>query len=212
MRNRTGSSWSAGFSAAIRSARPACRRGRCHCWSTPNLCGRRSVWAHRTRHGTVVFCGIRENAQLAGEPLVHLHLLEQDVPYMFLIAEVQVRLLLFVAAATPTKSCLLDATCVAPGRRVLDVATGPGVAAAAMRSRGAVVVGVDVSPGMIALAQRIQPDIEFQVSDAAALSFREASFDAVVCNFAIGHFPEPEVALAECARVLAPGGRLAFSW
>lgn len=118
----------------------------------------------------------------------------------------------FAPLTTLALDALLDAACVAPGRRVLDVATGPGVAAAAMRSRGAVVVGVDVSPGMIALAQRIQPDIEFQVSDAAALSFREASFDAVVCNFAIGHFPEPEVALAECARVLAPGGRLALSW
>ena len=34
----------------------------------------------------------------------------------------------------------------------------------------------------------------------------------MICNFGLGHFPEPEAALAECVRVLVPGGRLAFSW
>jgi hypothetical protein len=37
-------------------------------------------------------------------------------------------------------------------------------------------------------------------------------FDAVVCAFGLGHFPRPEVALAECVRTLLPGGRIAFSW
>jgi SAM-dependent methyltransferase len=45
-----------------------------------------------------------------------------------------------------------------------------------------------------------------------ALPGPDAAFDAVVCNFALGHFPEPEAALAECLRVLAPGGTLALSW
>jgi SAM-dependent methyltransferase len=52
----------------------------------------------------------------------------------------------------------------------------------------------------------------FQVAEVVALPFRDGSFDAVVCNFGLGHFPEPEAALAECVRVLVPGGRLAFSW
>ena len=107
---------------------------------------------------------------------------------------------------------LLDAARVGAGRRLLDVATGPGVAAAAARVRGAAVTGVDVSPGMVALARGAHPSIDFQVAEATALPFPDGAFDAVVCNFALGHFPEPEAALAECVRVLAPGGVLAFSW
>ncbi len=49
---------------------------------------------------------------------------------------------------------LLNAARPAMGQRLLDVATGPGVAAAAARARGATPIGVDVSPGMIALARR----------------------------------------------------------
>jgi ubiquinone/menaquinone biosynthesis C-methylase UbiE len=90
--------------------------------------------------------------------------------------------------------------------RVLDVATGPGLAAAAARVRGAMAIGVDVSPGMVALARRAHPGIEFQVAEVVALPFPDRSFDAVICNFGLGHFPEPEAALAECVRVLVPGG------
>ena len=42
--------------------------------------------------------------------------------------------------------------------------------------------------------------------------FGDAAFDALVCSFGLGHFPRPEAAVAECARVVAPGGRLAFAW
>src|ERR1700712_2100911 len=63
---------------------------------------------------------------------------------------------------------LLDAAGVAVGQHVLDVATGPGSAAAAASVRGAVVTGVDVSPGMVALAQRTHPDVAFQVAEVVA--------------------------------------------
>lgn len=107
---------------------------------------------------------------------------------------------------------LLDAVRVAMGQRLLDVGTGPGVAAAAARAQGAAVTGVDVSPGMIALARKEHPDIDFQVAEVTELPFRDAAFETVVCNFALGHFPKPDAALAECVRVLASGGVLAFSW
>ena len=107
---------------------------------------------------------------------------------------------------------LLDAARVAAGQRVLDVASGPGVAAAAALGRGAAAIGVDVSPGMVALAQRAHPGADFRVADVVALPFPDGAFEAVLCNFALGHFPKPEAALAECVRVLAPGGTLAFSW
>jgi SAM-dependent methyltransferase len=107
---------------------------------------------------------------------------------------------------------LLKAAGISAGSRLLDIATGPGVAAAAAHDRGANVIGVDVSPGMIALARGNYPTLTFEVAEVIALPFADGAFDSVVCNFALGHFPEPEVALKECVRVLTAGGNLAFSW
>ena len=108
---------------------------------------------------------------------------------------------------------LLDAAGVRAGLRVLDVATGPGVVACRAASRGASsVVGVDLAPRMLELAAAAYPRVEFRQADAEDLPFPAASFDAVVCNFGIGHFPRPERALAEFVRVLMPGGRVAVSW
>jgi SAM-dependent methyltransferase len=107
---------------------------------------------------------------------------------------------------------LLNAARASAGKRLLDVATGPGVAAAAALRRGAVFTGVDVSPGMIALARDAYPQVTFEVAEVTALPFAADTFDAVVCNFGLGHFPEPEAAVRECVRVLATSGILAFSW
>lgn len=107
---------------------------------------------------------------------------------------------------------LLAAARIEPGQRVLDVATGPGVAAAAVQARGAATTGMDVSERMIALAQASHPSVTFRTADVTSLPFADGAFDAVICNFGLGHFPDPERALAACMRVLAPGGTLAFSW
>ena len=107
---------------------------------------------------------------------------------------------------------MLDAMHLSPGATLLDVATGPGALAAEATRRGARAVGTDLSPGMIDLAARAHPGTSFQVTDVEHLPFSGAAFDAVVCNFAIGHFPYPEAAVAECVRVLKPGGRIALSW
>jgi SAM-dependent methyltransferase len=108
---------------------------------------------------------------------------------------------------------LLDAAGVGPGARVLNVATGPGLAAAAARDRGAAaVVGVDLSPRMLEVARAAHSGIEFREADVVALPFPDSTFDAVISNFGLGHFPRPEAAVAECVRVLAPGGSLALSW
>ncbi|MBW8270266.1 class I SAM-dependent methyltransferase [Caldovatus aquaticus] len=119
----------------------------------------------------------------------------------------------FAPVTALATEALLDAAGVGPGMRVLDVASGPGHVAAAAAARGArAVAGVDLAPRMVALAAARHPGIAFQVADAEALPFPSASFDAVVCGFGLGHFPRPEAAVAECARVVAPGGRLAFAW
>ncbi len=107
---------------------------------------------------------------------------------------------------------LLNAAGVGAGSRLLDVASGPGSASATARDLGATCVGVDLSPGMIALARTSHPDIDFRIAEVEHLPFDDRSFDAIVCNFGLGHFPWPEAAVAECRRTLRPGGRMAFSW
>jgi ubiquinone/menaquinone biosynthesis C-methylase UbiE len=95
---------------------------------------------------------------------------------------------------------------------LLDVATGPGSLAAEVLKLGARPVGVDLSPGMIELARNSYPGIDFRVAEVEHLPFPDCSFDAVVCNFGLGHFPQPESSIAECVRTLKQGAYLALSW
>jgi ubiquinone/menaquinone biosynthesis C-methylase UbiE len=106
---------------------------------------------------------------------------------------------------------LLAAASVRVGARVLDVATGPGWVAAQAAGRGASIVGIDVAEAMVARARIAHPKLEFHQADAHDLPFADASFDAVVGNLAIMHLSRPERAIAEFARVLRPGGRVALS-
>jgi SAM-dependent methyltransferase len=106
---------------------------------------------------------------------------------------------------------LLDAVGLGAGMRLLDVATGPGYVAAAAAARGASVTAIDFSAPMIARARKLHPSVEFREGDAEALPFPDRSFDAVVMNYGMLHFPRPEVAMAEAARVLEPAGRFAFT-
>jgi SAM-dependent methyltransferase len=107
---------------------------------------------------------------------------------------------------------LFDAIRFEGGIDVLDVATGPGSLAAEAHRLGAKTVGVDLSPGMIELATKSYSAIEFRVAEVEHLPFADRSFDAVVCNFGLGHFPYPEASVAECIRTLRRDGRIALSW
>ena len=118
----------------------------------------------------------------------------------------------FAAVTALATNPLLDAVRLHAGTRLLDVATGPGALAAEAASRGARPVGIDLSPQMVELARQRYPAINFHEADVEHLPFPDDTFDAVVCAFGLGHFPRPEVAVAEFVRTLLPGGRIAFSW
>jgi O-methyltransferase/aklanonic acid methyltransferase len=105
------------------------------------------------------------------------------------------------------------------GARVLDVATGTGVAlleAAQPGGPAVMVVGVDLAEPMVAEArQRLNEagvaNAAVLVMDAEALGFRAGSFDAVLCASALYLLPQPVAALRGFGRVLRPGGRLAVA-
>jgi ubiquinone/menaquinone biosynthesis C-methylase UbiE len=118
----------------------------------------------------------------------------------------------FSAVTALATNPLLDVVRLQPGTRLLDVASGPGALTAEAANRGARSVGVDLSPRMIELAQQLYPAIEFREADVEHLPFPDRAFDAVVCAFGLGHFPKPELAVAECVRTLSPGGCIAFAW
>jgi SAM-dependent methyltransferase len=107
---------------------------------------------------------------------------------------------------------LLDAVKLRAGAKLLDVPTGSGALAAEATQRGATALGFDIAPGMIAQAGKRHPGIDFRVADVDHLPVADGALDAVVCAFGIGHFPYPEISVAECMRTLKPGGRIAFSW
>src|SRR6202047_1832391 len=112
---------------------------------------------------------------------------------------------------------LLRAAGVAPGMRVLDIATGTGLSAeAALAAVGATghVTAADISPAMVAKArERLgdAPNVAVSVEDGQALPFPDESFDAVLCNLGLMFFPDPVRGLMEFRRVLRRGGRATVS-
>lgn len=98
-----------------------------------------------------------------------------------------------------------------PKSNLLDIATGPGYVAAEAKRRGWSPVGVDFAEEMVTLAQRLHPDIDFQVGDASALTFGDSEFSAAVMNFGILHLAQPENAVREAYRILQSGGLFAFT-
>jgi ubiquinone/menaquinone biosynthesis C-methylase UbiE len=105
---------------------------------------------------------------------------------------------------------LLERAGVSPGQRVLDLACGTGVVARAAKARAGAgrVVGLDVSAGMLEVAARHAPTVEWREGDACRLPFgAEERFDVLVCQQGFQFFADKPAAAREMRRVLAPGGR-----
>ena len=101
---------------------------------------------------------------------------------------------------------------VAAGEDVLDVACGTGNAAIRAAEAGGRVVGVDLTPELFEAGRRLAAaagvEVEWVEGDAEALPADDESFDVVTSVFGCMFAPRHEVAAAELARVLRPGGRL----
>jgi ubiquinone/menaquinone biosynthesis C-methylase UbiE len=112
---------------------------------------------------------------------------------------------------------LLRAANLAPGMRVLDIATGTGLSAEAALAPvdpSGHVAAADISPAMAGkAAERLgkAPNVSVSVEDEQGLSFPDESFAAVLCNLRLMFFPDPVRGLSEFRRVLRTGGRAAVS-
>lgn len=115
----------------------------------------------------------------------------------------------------PWADLTLDEIGLRPGDRVLDVACGTGTVARQAKARlgeAGTVVGIDVSPPMLAVAGRVAPDIDWREGDAAALPLRDGEqFDVVICQQGLQFFADRCAPVREMHRALAEGGRLAVS-
>ena len=100
-------------------------------------------------------------------------------------------------------------TVVLPGDAVLDACCGTGDLAIAAERAGGRVTGLDFSEQMLVRARGKSDSVEWVLGDVTALPFDDASFDAVTVGFGIRNVPDLDVGLAELARVLRPGGRVA---
>jgi ubiquinone/menaquinone biosynthesis C-methylase UbiE len=118
------------------------------------------------------------------------------------------------AIGAPAAKDLIEIAALRPDERVLDVACGTGVVArlaSQMVGAAGTVAGLDIHPGMLAVARSTAPPdmaIDWHEASVEAMPLPEASFDAVLCQMGLQFVPDKHAALREMRRVLAPGGRL----
>ena len=97
---------------------------------------------------------------------------------------------------------------------VADVGCGPGRITGYLHQLGLAAFGVDLSPGMLALARQALPGLRFIEGSMTALDLPDASLGGVVAWYSLIHIPPPDVpaVLSEFCRVLVPGGQLVVSF
>lgn len=105
----------------------------------------------------------------------------------------------------------LGALALGPDDRLLDVGCGTGAAVRTAAASVAEAVGVDLSAGMIERGRELAAglaNVRLVIADAEALPFEDGTFSALLCTTSFHHYPAPQLAAAEMARVLAPKGRI----
>jgi ubiquinone/menaquinone biosynthesis C-methylase UbiE len=97
---------------------------------------------------------------------------------------------------------------------IADLGCGPGHIAAYLDSRGALAMGIDLSPAMIAQAQKLYPGITFRQGDMLALPLEDASLGGIAAFYSIIHIDPDTIprALREMRRVLKPGGTVLMAF
>jgi arsenite methyltransferase len=108
---------------------------------------------------------------------------------------------------------------LAAGERVLDLGCGAGtdsLIAAQMVGPAGSVIGIDMTPEMLAKARRAATEmdaanVEFVETEIERLPFADARFDVVISNGVIDLLPDKDIVFAEIQRVLCPGGRIQLS-
>ncbi len=115
----------------------------------------------------------------------------------------------------PWAELTLEEVALSPGDRFLDIACGTGVVARVAKERlgdAGYVVGIDISPQMLAVARAVAPSIDWREGNADALPLHDGEqFDVVVCQQGLQFFPDKLAAATEMRRALAKGGRLAVT-
>jgi SAM-dependent methyltransferase len=111
----------------------------------------------------------------------------------------------------PLFEAVLDAGGVTAGTRVLDVGCGSGLTLVLAAERGAQPAGIDISPGLLAVARERLPAADLRDGDMESLPFEDGAFDAVLGVNAFQFAGDPRRALAEAARVASPGARVVAS-
>lgn len=113
--------------------------------------------------------------------------------------------------AGPARQAITKRTGIRTGSRVLDVGCGSGEFLELLDRTGATTAGIDPAPAMIELARAHVPAADLRLGDAECLPWPDGSFDVVTAVNALQFADDPRAALAEMARVTAPGGLVAVA-
>lgn len=98
-----------------------------------------------------------------------------------------------------------------PGMKILDIAAGTGSSSRPLVDKGADVIALDFSEGMLAQGRKQHKDIKFVQGDALKLSFDDNSFDVTTISFGLRNTSNTSVALKEALRVTKSGGKIVIA-
>lgn len=98
-----------------------------------------------------------------------------------------------------------------PGMKILDIAAGTGSSSRPLADKGAEVICLDFSEGMLASGRKRNPDLTFVQGDALKLPFPDQEFDVTTISFGLRNTHDAGAALAEAHRVTKSGGKIVIA-